>query len=448
MSDRNRKKPLAGRMPIAAGLLVLMMWLGLSAQSRAQQLPQGWVAENIEPVGYSELDGRPGFKMAIKEVNGRWYLYMGHLWDHGWTIVDVTDPSTPQVLKFIPYESANAQNSWTIQMDVHGDRMLTNATAAGFEQGDPDKPHDEKVLIWDISDPVNPRQVGEYEVATHRNYLLDENTMHLAATPPGYGGNINLVIDISDPSNPTEIGRFSFPGQHIGAGEEPAESGISQHGPPDVVGNVAYMGMGSAGLAIVDMTDPASPKMIGNLDFAPPFKPGMTSLHGALKVRDKPLVIVNSESGPEMCEEPLNFAAVVDVDDLANPRLISLFPLPVPPVGAPYSDFCDKGGRFGPHNLNQLQHSPDVESQGDLVYLTYFNAGLRLFDISDPQVPKEVGFFIPPEPTTRYGAVPTTRLAVQTEDVLVDRRGYMYITNKNQGLWILRHTGPRPPANP
>jgi hypothetical protein len=174
----------------------------------------------------------------------------------------------------------------------------------------------------------------------------------------------------------------------------------------------------------------------------------MTSLHGALKVRDKPLVIVNSESGPEMCEEPLNFAAVVDVDDLANPRLISLFPLPVPPVGAPYSDFCDKGGRFGPHNLNQLQHSPDVESQGDLVYLTYFNAGLRLFDISDPQVPKEVGFFIPPEPTTRYGAVPTTRLAVQTEDVLVDRRGYMYITNKNQGLWILRHTGPRPPANP
>lgn len=29
---------------------------------------------------------------------------------------------------------------------------------------------------------------------------------------------------------------------------------------------------------------------------------------------------------------------------------------------------------------------------------------------------------------------------------LGDRRGDVYITNKNQGMWILRYTGPRPPA--
>ena len=29
--------------------------------------------------------------MAIEERNGRWYMYMGHLWDRGWTILDVTD---------------------------------------------------------------------------------------------------------------------------------------------------------------------------------------------------------------------------------------------------------------------------------------------------------------------------------------------------------------------
>ena len=45
----------------------------------------------------------------------------------------------------------------------------------------------------------------------------------------------------------------------------------------------------------------------------------------------------------------------------------------------------------------------------------------------------------------RYGPVPTT-LVEQTEDVLVDRRGYVYVTNKNQGLWVLRYTGPRPTA--
>ena len=33
------------------------------------------------------------------------------------------------------------------------------------------------------------------------------------------------------------------------------------------------------------------------------------------------------------------------------------------------------------------------------------------------------------------------KLVVQTEDVLVDARGYIYITQKNQGVWVLQYTG-------
>ena len=50
---------------------------------------------------------------------------------------------------------------------------------------------------------------------------------------------------------------------------------------------------------------------------------------------------------------------------------------------------------------------------------------------------------MPPEPRRRYGPMPEDKLVLQTEDVLVDRRGFIYITDKNQGLWILRYTGPR-----
>ena len=32
---------------------------------------------------------------------------------------------------------------------------------------------------------------------------------------------------------------------------------------------------------------------------------------------------------------------------------LMIFPSPRPPANAPYKDFCDKGGRFGPHNTNQ-----------------------------------------------------------------------------------------------
>jgi len=90
--------------------------------------------------------------------------------------------------------------------------------------------------------------------------------------------------------------------------------------------------------------------------------------------------------------------------------------------------------------MNHLQHNPDVEQQADLFYLTYFNAGLRIYDVANPRQPLEVGFFLPPDPRRRYGSMPEGRLAVQTEDVLVDRRGFIYITGKNQGLWVLRDT--------
>src|ERR1039458_10755242 len=56
----------------------------------ADQIPSGWEASNMKPIGYSDLGGHEAFKMAIKHVGDRWYLYMGHFVAGGWSIVDVT----------------------------------------------------------------------------------------------------------------------------------------------------------------------------------------------------------------------------------------------------------------------------------------------------------------------------------------------------------------------
>jgi hypothetical protein len=58
---------------------------------------------------------------------------------------------------------------------------------------------------------------------------------------------------------------------------------------------------------------------------------------------------------------------------------------------------------------------PDVEKPGNLIYLTYFNAGLRVYDIKDPIQPVESGWFIPPDPTANSGPLPKDVVA-QTED--------------------------------
>src|SRR5437762_12187905 len=93
-------------------------------------------------------------------------------------------------------------------------------------------------------------------------------------------------------------------------------------------------------------------------------------------------------------------------------------------------------------STTQRVHQPSSSTRTGSVYLTYFNAGLRIIDIADARLPREVGYFVPPDPTRRYGTLPK-KLVVQSEDVLVDARGYIYLTEKNQGLWILQYTGLR-----
>jgi hypothetical protein len=342
-------------------------------------------------------------------------------------------------VKFIP----GPANTSTGQVDIGGNIMITGLERKAVDWGgDASKPYDEGVLIWDIADPVNPKQLGQYKTGgngTHRNYYAGGKYMHLAAGMKGYRGNIYVIVDISDPAKPIEAGRWWVPGQKEGESQT-APVATSLHGPPEVMGNTVYLPYGGAGMIILDISDVSQPKEIGRLNFSPPFL-SFIGLHTVQPVPGKNIVVVNSEAIRENCKEPLNHTSIVDVSDLTKPRLVSVFPLPVPPPEAPYKSFCEKGGRFGPHNQNQLQHNPFVKKQDHLIYLTYFNAGFRIYDISQPTEPREVGYFLPPDPKTRIGVFPKDSLTVSSEDVLVDTRGYIYVTDKNLGLYVLRYTG-------
>jgi len=426
---------------VAALAIGVSLWIGAPAAG-ADPIPAGWTANQMKAVGYSALDGRGGaFKMAIRQVNGRWYLYMGHLWHRGWSIVDVTDPANPKYLKFVP----GPENTWTIQMEVHGNLAITALQA--FQPawgGDPTKPFDEGVILWDISDPVNPKQLSHWKTGStgvHRIGYPGGKYANLAANMPGYKGQILVFLDVSDPANPKEAGRWWMPGQKEGDPAPPLP--ISFHGPAVIDGNYAYLGY-SVAVAILDISDISKPKLVGQLPLAPPF--GGLPVHDVLPMPERGILYAHGEAvsgdNPNVapCSHPLELSAMIDIKDKAKPRLMSILPRPEPPKGAPFTDFCDKGGRFGPHNVSLEYHLPDVAKQGPLMWVTYFNAGVRGFDINEPRAPKEVAWFVPPTPTTRHGPVPSHKLVTQTEDVLVDTRGNIYLTDKQWGLWIVRHT--------
>jgi hypothetical protein len=426
--------------PAPAAVALVLAFSALVAHPVAgQKLPAGSFGQNVEVVGYSDLQGHPAFKLAIQQVGGRWLLYLGSFWERGWMIVDVTNPAKPEYLKWIQ----GPPNTTTVQIDwaANGKMETPLAQIPAGRDFDATKPFEGGFYMWDLSDPINPKKVGQWKSpGTHRNYYDGGRYVYATSMMDGYEGQILVIVDVSDPAAPKEAGRWWVPGQHVAAGETPLKPEVSFHGPAVPIGNLLYLPYGAAGMIILDISDVAKPKMVGGLDFDPPFHPGI-AVHSVLPIPARKIALVNSEAGPEKCAEPANHASIVDISDPAKPWLISLLPRPLPPPGYPKRDFCDKG-RFGPHNLaTQIQWNPFVERQGDLVYLTYFTAGLRIYDIADPRAPREVGYFIPPDPTTRYGPLPKGDLVVDSEDALIDTRGYIYVTDRNQGVWILRYTG-------
>jgi hypothetical protein len=54
--------------------------------------------------------------------------------------------------------------------------------------------------------------------------------------------------------------------------------------------------------------------------------------------------------------------------------------------------------------------------------------------------PREIAYYVPEDPKVRRGVKPVEALITQFEDVLVDRRGYIYCTDKNHGLFVLRRS--------
>jgi hypothetical protein len=377
----------------------------------ADQMPSGWQTENMQPIGFSGLNGHPGaFKLAIKHVNDHWYLYMGHSFEEGWSILDVTNPRDPKYVKFIPFQGAAA-------------------------------------LIWDISDPTNPKQLSKWFAGprgSHRDSYPGGKYAYLAVSVPDFRWYILQILDISDPYHPKEVGRWFQPGQK--ESDPPPQTAIGFHGPANVSPDGKMISTGFTPDVInLDISDITHPKLIGRLQMTPPFASvGPQSVHTVLPLWDRKLLYASSEAMASGCDtDALSFAALIDNKDASKPRLISLFPVPRPPKNAPYKDFCDKGGRFGPHNVSQEIHSPDVAKPGNIMYVTYFNAGLRAFDISDPHLPTEVGWFIPPEhPGAPVHTGPHASPINWTEDVLVDTRGNIYITDDKWGVWILRYTGP------
>ena len=362
-------------------------------------------------IGHSDLGGYgDGMQvMPFGEV-----LYVGHFGPSGMgtSILDISDPTSPKIVR--QWEAPPGSHTHKVQI---ADGLLLVNHELFRSEG----PAPVGVAIYELSDPFEPRRIGFFDTGgrgVHRIVYEGGRYAYVSATPEGFTGRIWLIVDLSDPSAPFEVGRWWWPGMWVGGGEtpdwDPGEDRLVHHAM--VHGDRAYLGLWDSGMVILDISDLANPSTISRLGWE---IGGHT--HTCLPLPDRNLVVVTDEALTDGCDGPAHMMRVVDISDETSPFVRSICPVPE-------GDFCDRGLRFGSHCLHE--NRPNSYRSQEIMFVTYFNAGLRVFDLADPDQPVEIAHWIP--------ECPPGQAACQINDVFVAEDHTVYVTDRiNGGVYIL-----------
>ncbi len=371
-------------------------------------------AKNTRSVGFLDL---PGGGQVV--VQGH-YAYVGHMQPpHGTSVIDVRDPKHPKLVASLDVPPT---------IHSHKVRVRDGLMFVNYERF---PPPDERIKatvglkIFDITHPDRPQEIVFYETwgrGVHR-FDVDARYAYLSTEWEGYHGNIIMIVDLAEPTRPKEVGRWHLPGQWTAGGERPTWKGKrhrTHH--PLRFGDHLYVSVGLAGLAILDIRDLSRPVFVGGTNWHPPYaSPTHTVLAVPHAIRDRRwLVVADEDVTDDVWESPPAFLWLVDATDVSSP-------VPVASFHVRDNGYSAKGKRFGCHQPWERVRSDN------LVYVTWFSAGLRIVDISDPYHPTEVASYIP--------SPVAGETVTQSNDVFVDERGCIYLIDRYRGLEILELSG-------
>ncbi len=388
-----------------------------STGAGTQQTATTYKSENVRHLCRSELEG--GGQIVLQ----RQFAFVGH--QHGPEGTTILDVSDPRELKTVAKVMVCHPNSHSHKVRVVGELMFVNAE---FEpgKGEREAHTDSGFRIYDIKDKENPRLISftrTHARGVHR-FDVDERYAYISTEMPGFVGNILVIYDVGDPTKPIEVSRWWMPGQNSSGGEPPHPKGrmhMLHHAMR--CGHELYAGCWFSGVAIIDVSDISNPRTLSHYEaYDPPHaEPTHTFLKVPFAIGGRQIAVSTHEErakrGPDI-GRPHAPLRTWDVTNTRAPRILSTYD--VDECTQPYRG---DDVRFGAHQLRE------IVDRDCLLYVTWFAAGLRIIDISDPVHPVERAFFIPKPASGRN--------APWTNDVAKDDRGLVFITDKVVGLDVI-----------
>lgn len=405
------------------------------------------VAESARNIAYLGHTDNAGHGDCVQVMVARGHAYMGTRTSRGVAVADVSDPRAPRPVNWLPIHP----NSWCMHLQAAEDLLLVieeldlkalltideyygqSNQVDSRRYGVRGKDFSAGMRVYDIKDPANPRAIGFMEVpglGLHRIWWTGGRYAYASALLDGFTDHILLIIDMTDPTHPVEAGRWWIPGMHIAGGETPNWTNRVALHHAVVANGIAYGSWRDGGLTILDVADPAAPRLIVHRNWSPPFGGGT---HSALPLLARDLLVVADEAVRDIAQDPMKRIWMFDIRAKDNPISIATFPVPAE------QDYVARAGQFGPHNLHENRPGSFISDR--IIFATYQSAGVRVYDIADPFRPEEIGHFVPPMPTRWMEPMRGRAKMRHTADIFVSADGVIYATDYDAGLYILQWTG-------
>ena len=447
MSMITRRASLAGMAGMA----------GLAAVSRASRAaapapqptdipPEGIASRNIKHISYSDVGGRGD---TVQIMLNRGHMYVGHMFSDGVTVLDARDPRNLKPVKYFQ----TAPNTRTHHLQVAEDMMLlaNGANIVRMQSYDSLRGYFENTLadsltnrqpfraglgIYDIkTDPANPKEIAFLEmpgIGINRLWWVGGRYAYVSAHFDGFTDHILCIVDLQNVTKPEIISKWWLPGMNRAAGEVDKTPKGKRYALHHMItaGNRGYAAWRDGGFTIHDIGDPHNPKLLSHINWSPPF-PGGT--HTPLPLPGRKLAIVADESNADYCAKGLFYTWVIDVRADDNPVPIATLPTPTD-----RGDYC-KIGNFGPHNLHE--NRPGSFQSEEIIFATYHDAGVRVFNIRDQFAPKEIASWVPPPPKKMFDPRPNVANCAMTCDCYVTPSGLMYVSDWNAGIHVMQYAG-------
>ncbi len=331
----------------------------------------------------------------------------------GLVIVDIADPTNPKFAsRYVPIESEpnTAFDLFFVSLVVKGNYAFALTFGAG-------------ILVLDITDPNNPVLVSNWKGKENAQYDLLREIGDYLYVSLNFVSPFSFILDVSDPSNLGIVAEIELE-ELLGRTEVAFAD------------DIGYVTTNSAGLSILDVSDPSSPQMLGV--YSPMFLFGSTPDHISIVDSIAYLSYLFAPSDPRVI--------MVDVSEPSEPMTLAVIDTP----GIATSTDAANGFLYVADNDAGLQiydvsvpSDPQLTStfrldsdqafsvvkENHLVYLADGASGIQIIDVSQPTSPLLIGTY------------DTPGKAVDIEKV----GSHLFVADDTGGLQVI---GVNDPANP